>query len=129
MIKWRFPSSAPRDGTPFVVKKSNGVLQNCFFDQEAPGFIIKGLVDAEKRMTPTLTDHVGWAPWGDLFEHLQDTGGDLDRQELRQARRHADTAIELLHWLACKSAPHDKETLQEVRSAIEGLLKIIPEGR
>lgn len=131
MIRWRFPYSAPRDGTKFVAKKLNGVLQNCWFDEEGPWFVIEDLVDVvEPRTTPTLTDHVGWAPWDILFQHVQDTGGDLDRQELKAARRDALSAVDTLYWLKCLSASSfDKKALEEVESAIQRLLKIVPEGQ
>jgi hypothetical protein len=128
MVKWRLPSSAPRDGSSFAVKKSNGVFENCFFDQDEAGFVLTNFVDAKKRLAPTLTDHIGWVPWQVLFEHIHDTGDVLDRQELNETLLFADHTTITLKRLAKLSSAEDRKPFDSAISAIESLRKLLPKG-
>ncbi len=128
MIKWRLPSSAPRDGSSFAVKKSNGVLENCYFDQDEPGFIIISIVDAKKGFAPTLADHVGWVPWQILFEHVQDTADVLDRQELNDTLNYAHHTALSLKRLAERATADGRKPFDSAISAIESLRKLLPRG-
>jgi hypothetical protein len=127
MIKWRLPSTAPRDGSAFVAKKSNGELDNCRFDQDEPSFLVFSLIGTRKRRLPNLTDHVGWAPWQVLFRHIADTVDDIDRDELNDARTSADfAAMQLRHF--ARQLPDHRERLKNAADAIDRLLKLAPKG-
>jgi hypothetical protein len=128
MIKWLLPSSAPRDGSTFVAKKSNGELENCIFDQDEPSFLIYSLVDARKRRLPTLSDHVGWVPWRILFEHVQDTVDVFDRQELNETLLGADHTARSLKRLAEDSSANGRNAMEDAIKAIESLRKLLPKG-
>ena len=128
MIKWRLPSSAPRDGAPFVAKKSNGELENCIFDQNERGFLIYELIRARKRLSPTLNDHVGWLPWQVLFDHVQDAAVTIDRNELNETLLGADLTANALKKIAERVVAKDREPLERALGAIKSLRRLLPKG-
>jgi len=131
MIKWRHPSSVPRDGSYFAIFAANGVLNNCQFDQDEQDgcFIITSMTDLDKRTSLTLAGFIGWARWPDVFAHIRDTASLVDSDEIKAARDDASYSTFRLGWFARKSEDEAHKTLAlDTIATIERILKLLPPG-
>jgi hypothetical protein len=128
VIRWRHPSTAPRDGSHFAVVAANGELAGCTLDEEQDGYVIVTLAPLGNRLAHTLTGYIGWAPWPEIFAHIRDTANTVDAQEVTDARIQAWATVSSLTRFV-RDHDEEKKTLAlETIKTIERLLAVLPPG-
>jgi hypothetical protein len=108
---------------------ADGDLKNCRFDSDEQGgcFIVAGIVNSGKHLSPTLMGYVGWSNWSDVFAHIRDTARALDKDEVTETQLEAQAAIASLRGLVLMPQRKDPKSVAErAIVTIEKLLKLMP---
>jgi hypothetical protein len=131
VITQRNPGTAPRDGRYFALFTADWDLKNCRFDSDEQGgcFIVAGIVDSGKHLSPTLMGYVGWSNWSDVFAHIRDTARMLDKDEVIETQFEAQATIASLRGLVLRPRHSDpKNVAERAIATIKRLLKLMPPG-
>jgi hypothetical protein len=73
MIKWRHPSSAPKDTSYFCGVNALGDITGWCFDREHNRWQVWAVPGFAEHICMTTSTLVGWARWNEVIDHIRDT--------------------------------------------------------
>lgn len=73
MIKWRHPSSMPKDTSWVATVDPMGHLEGRSFDRVSDHWRVWSIPGFGERICKTTSGVVGWATWQEVFDHLRAT--------------------------------------------------------